>query len=155
MNCRSSLLDGRAEERAGGRGTQNSREELMETRDSHVVCSAGRFPVITSRTPLSWIPAPAPASSFTVLLWTQRPVTPAIVRPPQNGCSGRLPWVGLTEKPALVCFFFSSPDFIRTTDLNELWLLLSALSASRGSGRVRRMNQHKCGAIIGKHIQSK
>ena len=51
--------------------------------------------------------------------------------------------------------FFSSPDLIRTTDLNELWLLLSALSASRGSGRVRRMNQHKCGAIIGKHIQSK
>ena len=52
-------------------------------------------------------------------------------------------------------FFFPSPDFIRTTDLNELWLLLSALSASRGSGRVKRMNQHKCGAIIGKHIQSK
>ena len=46
-------------------------------------------------------------------------------------------------------------DFIRATNLNELWLLLSALSASRGSGRVKRMNQHKCRAIIGKHIQSK
>lgn len=153
MTCSSSLLDGRAEERVGGGGTQNSREELMETRDSHIICSAGRFPVITSRAPLSWISPPASMWSFTV--WTRRPVSPAVVRPPQNGCSGRLPRVGLTEKPALLYFFFSSPDFIRTTDLNELWLLLSALAASRESGRVKRMNQHKCGAIIGKHIQSK
>lgn len=154
MTCSSSLLDGRAEERVGGRRCpkQQRRTDGDQGRPHHLLC--GPF-ASNHRARLSWAPAPA-SQSFTALLWTRRPVSPAVVRPPQNGCSGRLPRVGLTEKPALVYFFFfSSPDFIRTTDLNELWLLLSALAAFRESGRVKRMNQHKCGAIIGKHIQSK
>lgn len=48
--------------------------------------------------------------------------------------------MGPTENPALVC---PLPDSFRTTNLNELWILLSVLSSCRGSGSVKGMNQHR------------
>lgn len=61
-----------------GRGTQNSREELMEIWGRHPH-NLLLFPIIISQKPLSSIPAPISMSSFAIVLLTQWPVIPIVV----------------------------------------------------------------------------